>query len=251
MTLNDEQNRLLRRAKDALSISENKYMIKSVGFLTPFEAEFLKRNIKAPMGVSVRYIGGYAEAERTLFTVVPEYLEDEADNEIAVLLAEARNLSQMTHRDFLGSLMGLGIKRETIGDILVYEDKCLIFVRREMADYIVSNLTKIGRDGINITVCDVKDVDVAPKKTEEISGTVSSARLDAVLSLALKTSRAKAAELITGGAVSLNWNEELSVSKSVCEGDVLSVKRFGRFKVGSIGDLTKKGRYKAVILKYV
>lgn len=252
MTQNDDLKLLLSRANDAVAISENKYMIKSVGFLTPSEAAYLMKNAKRPIGGRAIYFGGYKEAERTLFVVLPEYLDDDAANEeIIALSITGRNLNEMSHRDFLGSLMGLGIKREMVGDILVFEDKCIIFVRSEIAEYIVSNLSKIGRHGVNVAICSVDEVEIPPKRTESISGTVAGIRLDSVLSVALKTSRSKAAEFISGGTVSLNWEETESVSKSVSEGDIISVKGKGRFKVSRIGDLTKKGRYGIIIEKYV
>ncbi len=252
MTLSDDLKLLLSRANDAVYIADNKYMVKAVGFLTPSEAVFLKRNIQKPYGVNAVFFGGYPEAERTLFVALPEYFdENQAREEIKILCITGRNIHEMSHRDFLGSLMGLGIKREMVGDILVFEDKCLVFVRSEIADYILSNLDKIGRNGINITLCKGDEIDIPPRKTEEISGTVAGIRLDSVLSVALKTSRSKATEFIAGGAVSLNWEETDDASKSLSEGDIISVKKKGRFKLSRIGGLTKKGRYSVVIEKYI
>ncbi len=252
MTPSDDLKLLLSRANDAVSISDNKYMVKSVGFLTPSEAAYLKRNAQKPFGGQVIYFGGYPEAERTIFIAIPEYFDEEsAKEEIATLNITGRNLAEMSHRDFLGSLMGLGIKREMIGDILVFENKCLVFVRSEIADYIVSNLDKIGRNGINISVLKSGEIEIPPRKTEKISGTVAGIRLDSVLSVALKTSRAKAVEFISGGAVSLNWEETENVSKSLSEGDIISVKKKGRYKLSHIGELTRKGRYGIVVEKYI
>ena len=252
MTVNDELNLLLRRANDAVKISEDKYMVKTVGFLTPAERVFLQKNADKPTDGRIIYFGGYPEAERTLFAAVPQYIEDDAVwNEVALLSVTGRNIENMTHRDFLGSLMGLGIKREMVGDILVLASRCLIFVRREIAPYILSNLDRIGRDGVKIEIADFNDIEIPPRKTEEISGTVAGIRLDAVLSIACKTSRAKAAEYITGGAVSVNWEETENVSKGVKENDVISVKGKGRFKVSRIGGLTKKGRYGVTVEKYI
>ncbi len=252
MTQNDDLKLLLSRAEDAVYISDNKYIVKAVGFLTPSEMTFLKRNVRKPFGSRILYFGGYKDAERTLFVALPEYCDDDAiKEEISVLEITGRNLSEMTHRDFLGSLMGLGIKREMVGDILVFEDRCIIFVRRDIAEYIVSNLDKIGRNGINISLCQIGDIEIPPRRTEEISGTVAGIRLDSVLSVALKTSRSKAMEFIRGGAVSLNWEETENASKSLSEGDIISVKRKGRFKLSRVGGLTKKGRYSVVIEKYI
>ena len=198
------------------------------------------------------YFGGYPEAERVLMLAVPEYLSDEdAEKEISALQIKARNLSEMSHRDFLGSLMGLGIKREMVGDSLVFEDRCIIFVRSEIQDYILSNLEKIGRHGIDIQPCNLNEVDIPEKQTEEIDGTVAGIRLDSVLSVALKTSRSRATEFITGGLVSLNWEETDNISKGLSEGDIISVRGKGRFKVSRIGGLTRKGRYSITVERYI
>ncbi len=252
MTPSDGLKLLLSRINDAVYLAENKYTVKAVGFLTPSEAAYVKRNMPKPAVCKAVYFGGYDEAERTLFIALPEYFDEEAvQEEIAVIKVTGCNISEISHRDVLGSLMGLGIKREMVGDILVFEDKCLIFVRSEIADYILSNLEKIGRNGINASLCNIAEVDIPQKKTEEISGTVAGIRLDSVLSVALKTSRSKAAVLIESGAVSLNWEETDNASKGLNEGDILSVKGKGRFKLSRIGDLTKKGRYAVIVEKYI
>ncbi len=252
MTQNDDLKLLLSKADDAVTISENKYMVKAVGFLTPSERVYLEKNCKKPIDGRIVFFGGYDEAERTLMLAVPEYVSDEdAKSEISALLVKARNLSEMSHRDFLGSLMGLGIKREMVGDILVFEDKCIIFVRSEIREYILSNLEKIGRHGIEISAMNVDEIEIPQRKTEEIDGTVAGIRLDSVLSVALKTSRSRAAELIVGGLVSLNWEETDSVSKNLSEGDIISVRGKGRFKVSRIGGLTRKGRYSISVERYI
>lgn len=252
MTQGDDLKILLSKAEDAVSLSENKYMTKSVGFLTPSERVFLEKNCRKPVDGRTVFYGGYDDAERTLMVVLPEYADDEEyKSEISPLLITARNLAEMSHRDFLGSLMGLGIKREMVGDILVLEDRCIIFVRKEIKDYILSNLDKVGRHGIMISACETDEVKIPPKKTEKISGTVATVRLDSVLSVALKTSRSRALEYITGGLVSLNWEETDNVSKMLTEGDVISVRGKGRFKVSCIGGLTKKGRYSILVDKYI
>ncbi len=252
MAQNDDLLLLLSKVNDAITISENKYMVKSVGFLTPSERVYIEKNIRKPLDSKLIYFGGYDDAERVLFIVCPEYIDEEtAKEEISALSVKARNLSEMSHRDFLGSLMGLGIKREMVGDIVLMEDRCVIFVRSEIKEYILANLEKIGRHGIEISSCDIKENLIPQKKTEEISGTVSSIRLDSVLSTALKTSRSKAVELILGKAVLVNFEETENISKTLSEGDIISVRKKGRFKLSHIGGLTRKGRYSVVIEKYI
>jgi len=252
MTQSDDLKLLLSKADDAVVISENKYMVKAVGFMTPAEKNFIEKNVKRPIDGRIIYFGGYDDAERTLMIVIPEYISDEdAKAEISVLQIKARYLKEMNHRDFLGSLMGLGIKREMVGDILVYEDRCIIFVRSEIKEYIINNLETIGRHGIEITECPLNEINIPQRNTEKINGTVAGIRLDSVLAVALKTSRSRATEFIIGGLVSLNWEETVSLSKGISEGDVISVRGKGRFKVSRIGNITKKGRYSITVEKYI
>ncbi len=252
MPQKDETKLLLSKAQDTIDICENKYMVKSVGFLTPSERVFLQKSLKKPYSAKTMFFGGYDEAERTLFIAFPEYVsEEEAKEELCALCVTARNLGEMSHRDFLGSLMGLGIKREMVGDIVLSEDRCIIFVRSEIKDYILTNLEKIGRDGILVSLCENYENLIPKKKTEEIRGTVSSVRLDSVLATALKTSRSKAVSLILGKVVSVNWEETENVSKTLSEGDIISVKGKGRFKLSHLNGQTKKGRDSIVIEKYV
>ena len=252
MNQSDDMKLLLSKADDAVTISENKYMVKTVGFLTPAERVFIEKNCKRPIDGRIVFFGGYDEAERTLMMVIPEYIDDEeAKTEVSALLIKARNLREMSHRDFLGSLMGLGIKREMVGDILVFEDKCIIFVRTEIQEYIISNLGKIGRNGIEIQGCMPEEIEIPKRKTEQIDGTVAGVRLDSVLAVALKTSRSRCAEIIQGGLVSLNWEETENVSKNLSEGDIISVRGKGRFRVSRIGGLTKKGRYSISVERYI
>lgn len=252
MTSNDELKLLLSKANDAVTISENKYMVKSVGFLTPGERGFVEKNVKRPIDGRIVFFGGYDEAERTLMIVLPPYAgSEEAAEEVLALSVKARFFNELSHRDFLGSLMGLGIKREMIGDIVLLENEGIIFVKPEIGEYITSNLEKVGRHGVEITACKAEIIKIPPKKTEKITGTVSGVRIDSVLGVALKTSRSRAAELIQSGAVSLNWEEIQSVSKGLSSGDIISVKGKGRFKLSEIGGLTRKGRYAITVERYI
>ena len=250
--MTDEEKLLIRRAEDAVDIASRNYTVSAVGFLNEAEAALLKRNSFKSDEVKIVYFGGFEEAERTLFMAVPEYAdENEIKGKITALMCTGRNISGLSHRDFLGSLMGLGIERRLVGDILTFPNKCLIFVKSEIADYIIQNITKIGREGVSISKYAADEIDVPKRRTEEISASVASLRLDAVLSEALKTSRGRAAEVISSGAVSLNFEETDNLSKNISAGDILSVRKFGRFKIKEIGGTTRKGRLKIVIEKYI
>ena len=169
---------------------------------------------------------------------------------LSVIHISGRNLEKLTHRDYLGSLMGLGITRENIGDILVEPSGAFIFVKREIADYIINNLEKIGRCGVKTIVCGCDEADIPKPKLREVNSTVSSLRIDAVLSAAAGISRGRAAEMIVQVLVSLNWEEINSTSKQVDEGDLISVRGIGRMRLERVGSLTRKGRIGITIVRF-
>ncbi len=251
MTQTDKEDKLiLSRAHDALAIAERSYTARVVGFLNPHQRSLIIKNIYPTQDISVSFDGGYPDAERTLFICRPEYAEFEISDVISVIKVWGRDISRLTHRDYLGSLMGLGITRENIGDILVSDTGAFIFVKAEIADYIINNLDKIGRHGIKTELCKCADADIPEPKYKEIKGTVSSMRLDAVLALAAGISRGRAAEIIGQGVVSLNWEIQQSVSAKLDEGDLISVRGVGRMRVLELGGITRKGRYGLVVAKY-
>lgn len=251
--INADDRLVVEKAYDALSLSEKQYTEKSVGFLDPHQVRVISRELlgKVPPDMKTMMCGGYDEAERCMFIAYPEYIEPEIEKHISVIEIRGRNIDELSHRDYLGSLMGLGIKRENIGDILPLDDRCVVFVKPEMQDYILSNLTKIGRHGIKAEKTDLKNIVLPKKKSVFMRETVSSMRLDCVVSAALNMSRAKAAELIKSERVNLNFETAYSVSLNVRENDMISVRNFGRFKLFEICKVTKKGRTGIIIEKYV
>lgn len=244
---------IVSKALDAVDIAERQYTEKTVGFLDPHQVRVASSEIfgKVPSDIKTEFFGGYDEAERCMFICYPEYIEPDYDNLIAVLEITGRDIAQLSHRDYLGSLMGLGIKRENIGDILPFEDKCIVFVRPEMAGYITENLTKIGRHGISIKKVVLSETSVPKKKTQFMRETVAALRLDCIVSAALNVSRSKAADLIKAEKVNLNFETAKSVSSIVSEGDLISVRSFGRFKLTEICGITRKGRNSIIIEKYI
>lgn len=248
--MNPEEKLLLAKAEDAMALAEKNYKVKSVGFLNPFERRFLEKNLLPNMGISLNFDGGYPDAERTLAVCMPEELNPMAEEYIAVLECTGRRAEELTHRDYLGSLMALGVTRDSIGDIVVESDRAYLFVKSETVVYLMQNLTKIGGVGIQLRQVKREEVSVSPPSVQEIRTTVSSMRLDSVLAAAISTSRAKAAEMIRAGLVAVNWEVKEDVSASVREQDLLSVRGFGRYKIAVNGGITGKGRCRIVLWRY-
>lgn len=251
MIQSDKEDKLiLSRAEDALRIAERSYSVRCVGFLNPHQRSLILKNILPGVDIRASFEGGYEDAERTVYVCRPEYIEADLSEIIKVIKISGRDVGALNHRDYLGSLMGLGITRENIGDILVSESGAFVFVRNDIADYIINNLDKIGRHGVKTELCECTEADIPEPKTKEIKGTVSSLRLDAVLSLAAGISRARAAEMISQELVSLNWETANSASQKVSEGDLISARGFGRVRLAEVGGITRKGRTGITVLKY-
>ncbi len=251
--LSADDKLIVSKVLDAVQISERQYAEKSVGFLDPHQVRVASSEIlgRIPSDINTEFFGGYDEAERCMFICYPEYIEPDYDSLFAVLEITGRDIAELSHRDYLGSLMGLGIKRENIGDILPFDDRCIVFARPEMARYITDNLTKIGRHGISIKTVSVSQISIPKKKTQFMRETVAALRLDCVVAAALNISRSKAADLIKAERVNLNFETAKSVSMAVAEGDLISVRSFGRFKLTEVCGITRKGRNSIIIEKYI
>lgn len=251
MTPSVEEKMLLARIEDAVNLCERQNCIKAVGFLTPADAGFVKMHMPKSM-VKTCFFGGYPDAERVLFAALPDYLEEEDAAELlSVIEITGRDIGELKHPDFLGSLLGLGIKREKIGDILLAEERCLVFVIENIADYIVENLDKVGRKGVRLKKAEIGELEVPQKKVEIINATVSALRVDSIVAAAIRTSRSAALSVIAEGRVFVNWTQQDSPSAKIKPGDVFSVRGKGRFRLSEEINETKKGRLGVRIEKMV
>lgn len=251
MTNNTEDKLLIARAEDTVTLCERQNCIKATGFLTPTEAELVRRNLRKPL-VETLFYGGYPDAERRMFVALPDYLTaEDAEQFLSVIEITGRDIAELKHPDFLGSLLGLGIKRDKLGDILTFEDKCFVFAEENIADYIVKNLDKVGRKGVKVRCIQPNEIEIPSPRMEEISTTVAALRLDAVVAAAIRSSRNTAAEALSAGRVFVNWIQEDSPSFKIKPGDVFSVRGYGRFRLGEDVRETKKGRVGICIYKMI
>lgn len=244
----EDQKLLLRKLEDGIALSQKRPWF--LGFLSEEEAAVCLDFLKRKKELQFCFFGGYPEAERKILGLFPDFLEpQESLFPLQALTFTYRAEAKLSHRDFLGSLMGLGIERSTVGDILPGDGNCVAFVRAELADYIAQDLQKIGREGVKLT----KGMDAplqAARTFETLSGVIASERLDCMVAFLCRTGRNQAAELITSGFVAKNHREILSVSDKLREGDVLSIRKHGKFIIDQFGPLTAKGRLTVVCRKY-
>lgn len=204
--------------------------------------------------VNMRLDGGYRDAERQRAVIVPDFLEPEHEDEgirvLSITSADNR-FSSLIHGDFLGAILGLGVKRDKIGDIHVLEQACHILVAEEISDYFSMNLNQVHRVSVSTELLPLTALRTAEAPLEEMSLSVASLRLDGIVSDVWRLSRAKVLVPIKAGRCRLNWKVEEDPSKALKDGDVVSLQGFGRFKVLEVEGMTKKGRMRVKIGKYV
>ena len=185
------------------------------------------------------FFGGYDGAQRQMIAFLPEY--EEAYFPVSAIRIDTPNIKRLSHRDFLGSVLGLGIKREKCGDIIINEDCAFIFLDSDVASFVSNELTKVGREGVKTTLIPLSEVTVREKEFKSITGTVSSLRLDSVVSLFTGKGRSKAAEAVLSGLVFVNG---ICIQKSdahLRDGDVISVRGKGKATLKE-GGKSKKDR---------
>lgn len=248
---------LLAQVEDRFQQANDNYMMTSTHFLD-LRQRTLVANLWREIGrgqkeVSLEFFGGYDEAERVVAFFLPSYGSlDDARQELCVIRAKApAHGRQLTHRDYLGSLTGLGLKREVIGDILVDGNQADIIVLREIADFLLLNYDKAGRTTLTLEVVDLDGLHVPEVKTQMVKDTVASLRLDNLVASAFNLSRAKAAEAIKSGIVFVNSMQVEKVDAPVAQGDKLVLRGKGKAYLRVVGNRTRKDRIFIEIEKYL
>ncbi len=243
-----ETELLIARISDTAEICERTNKPKFFGFLSP-EQTVLAQKFLENRNVSYRFFGGFEGAQRVLLGCFPDWAED-FSFPITAITFTFRKTDILSHRDFLGSLMALGLKREAVGDILVENGRAVVFLTNEIKDFVLSEVSKIGRTGVTLSEGYLLPLPET-NKLIEVTDTVASNRLDCVVSSVASVSRGVANELIEQGLVSVNSVVCQKSTKLVSEGDILTVRGKGKFTVCSLSGKTKKQRTVLVFKKYI
>ena len=222
-------------------------------FLTPREQEMARYLFGSAEGLC--FFGGYPEAERKMLVFLPDYLEEsallDADSPTVCLRAQFYEGDNPNHRDFLGALMGIGIGRETVGDICVGADFCDFFVTEEIAPFLMQNFLSAGRAKLRLSVVPLPQVSVPEPEVKEIRDTLASLRLDSVISSGFRIGRSLATQYVNAGKAAIDGLPCEKPDKAVSEGMKISVRGLGKIKIKSVNGQTKKGRISVVIDRYV
>lgn len=202
----------------------------------------------------VRFVlsGGSSASERKVVCFLPSYeaeLTEPPYDCIKISPVNQKFAEELSHRDFLGAIMNLGIERSMIGDIILKDGTAYVFVLKKMSRYLTENLLTVRRTSVT-AVAAMESEEALKPDFEEISGTVSSVRLDSMVALCGRLSRTKAASYIEGEKVFINGQPALSPSRLLKEGEILSIRGIGKFVFSQAGGQTKKGRTVVTLLKY-
>ena len=248
-----EDRLLLAKLWDKINAGIRKNIPANTCFLSPRELEMARYLFGQPEGLYA--FGGYPEAERKMLVFLPDYLEESAlmeeDSPVVCLRCTFYLEDSLSHRDFLGALMGAGIGRETVGDICVDKGSCDFFVTAEIAPYILQNFTSAGRTRVHIRQIPLTGASIPAPEVKEIKDTLASLRLDSVISSGFRIGRSLACQYIQTGKAAVDGLPCEKPDKPVAEGMKISVRGLGKIQLAAVGGKTKKDRISVVIHRYV
>ena len=235
MAQTKEDEILLARVYERITSAAARNIPAATAFLSKREQMLAAELLR---GQDFAFFGGPAMAEREVCCYVPEYLDEGwltgDEGPIAAVRAVYFAGDTLTHRDFLGALMGCGIKRDTVGDI-----------------YVLQNFLSAGRTKLHVEQLPIDQIRVPEQKVKAVRDTVSSLRLDGVVSSGFSISRGKAADYIAAGKCELNYAPCMKGDKQAAEGDVITIRGLGKIRLETIGGSTKKGRIAIEITRFL
>jgi len=222
-------------------------------FLDPYRQELAVGILKGLPELNFILDGGFPRCERQKVILFPEYMEPGSLDHGLVFLKVTGNFKfhEVSHRDYLGSVLALGIKREKLGDLFLFDQGCYIIADTEIAPYIVNHLSQVHRVGVVVTPVPKEEVVLPEEKVKELRTTVSSLRLDVVACAGFGVSRSEMAREIGAEKVKLNWTANTRPDYSVKEGDVISIRGRGRLELAEVGGKTRKERIVVLLKRYL
>ena len=243
---------LLARVADMAGAVLRTHQPEVTDFYDPYHTGLVISALKRAAGLAIKTDGGYPGAERQRTVICPDYLDpDQAGSRLGFLSVEGSFYGAGPgHRDFLGSLLGLGLKREKIGDLLIIDQRAQVIVAAEILPYIRGNLSRVGRWEVAVREIGAADLRLPEEKVKTVNTTVSSLRLDSVAAAGFGLSRTRMAEAITAEKVNLNWQVKNSPSQPVKQGDIITIRGRGRVEVFEVKGTSRSGRIFLLLRKY-
>ncbi len=231
-------------------------------FLSPRELHFASRKLFERRANFLAF-GGYEDAERKRIYILPDYMEEVtsiseleaygACVDISVLKVSGSGFSKLSHRDFMGSLLGLGVERSVIGDIVVTETgrEAVVFCDSEIVRFLLETWNKVGNDKVRVENVVLTEKFAPERRFASVNDTVASSRVDGVVAALCSLSRDKARELVENECVEVDYETVCRPDKILTAPCLVTVRGYGKFKVISVSEQTKKGRYRLFAQKYL
>ena len=255
-----EEKLLISKMIDKIELTTNKNKIQNTDFLDIYQSHLLENILKQEKVENYIINGGISDSERNIIVFFPEKLSEIVNTNTSKILPikciriklSKEMYGKYTHRDYLGGIIKLGVKREKIGDILVFEDGADIVILNEISKFLLSNLNSLTRFGkANIELINISKIRNKDIKKEKFNIIVPSMRLDCIVAEILNTSRGKAEEIISDGRIFINFENVEKQTKQIKENDIITVRGKGRFEIESIDGATKNNRIKLTVNKFV
>ena len=249
----EEDKILLARVYDRMTTAEQRNIPAATCFLSPREQVLVQKLLPQ---TELHFFGGCEGAERTVCCWIPDYYEPEdwllgEDGPVGAVRATFYEGDTLSHRDFLGALMGSGIKRETVGDLFVQTGRCDFLVTKEILPYVLQNLESAGRTKLHLQPLPLTELELPVPQVKLVRDTVATLRLDSIVAAGFGLSRAKAASAVESGRTAVNNLPCEKPDRMVEPGDKISVRGLGKMELTAVSGTTKKGRTGVIIRRYV
>lgn len=239
-----EEHPFIERALDWLEQVEHQHRERLTDFLDPRQVYILRALMAKFPNVSCTSFGGYAEAERCRAILHQDYFEPSQKDFLLScfeITSPAAGFQQLKHKDFLGSLLNCGLKRDKFGDILLHPGRVQVIVAQEISDYLHIHLNQVHRVPVVLEPIDLGSIIPYSIEWKQMCITVPSPRADVVVGDVFRLSRSKVLSPIRAGHLKVNWMVVDSPSFAIKEGDMISLRGYGRFKILKEEGTTKKG----------
>lgn len=250
--MDNDEKLLISKCEDLFRLCDKYCAPRFSDFFDGGEQALIWDKVVFPFEYNVMFFGGFDDAEKKIMGVFPQWEEpDENEFPIACLKIEGGFSRKLTHRDYLGTIMSLGLTSSKLGDIVVGDGFAYVLLNRDIAAYTADNLHKIGNQGVKVKIIDDLSVIKIERQYKTINAVCAGSRLDAIVGAAANISRSQASSLITGGKVKLNHRETDKTAVTVKEGDLISIRGYGRFILHSFDGETRKMRMHITLKQYI
>ncbi len=249
----------LSQVLDKIEFSKTREKLEYTDFLDMYQVSLVENFLRKIKFENYQLYGGYEDAERKILVIYPEKYDSKMLEKnynkilkiVRITLSEEEQ-GKYSHRNYLGGIVKLGLKREKVGDIIVYNEGADIITLEDFADILKAQLPTLTRfENVKVEINEIQNLQKREIKVEEVKIIVPSFRLDNFVSDLAKTSRSKAVQIIEQERVFVNGQNETKASKAIKVNDIITIRGKGRFVIKGISGTTRSGRNVVVIEKFI